>query len=72
MIRRDPTRIELKLDDIIEYDRRKIDMEAERIKHGLVSASNHHHPPPEAEEDPKKTRSEIVHARIGFDPTPKP
>ena len=72
MIRRDPTRIELKLDDIQEFDRRKQDLEAERIKNGLVQPPAQHHQQSAQEvEDPKKTRSEMIHARIGFDPTPK-
>ncbi len=69
MIRRDPSRIELKLDDIQEYERRKQDLEAERIKNGLGQ--------PQVQilvtnvDDQKKTRAEIIHARIGFDPMPK-
>ena len=66
MIRRDPTRIELKLDDIQEFERRKQELEAERIKRGLVQ--------PQAStqaDDQKKTRIEIIHSRIGFDPAPK-
>lgn len=67
MIRRDPTRIELKLDDIQEYEKQKHDFEAVRLnKNGLGQPQG----PPEVE-DQKKTRAEIVHARIGFDPMPK-
>ena len=69
MIRRDPTRIELKLDDIQEFDRRKKELEAERIKRGLIQ------PPAQGHlaeaEDQKKSRSEMIHARIGYDPAPK-
>lgn len=68
MIRRDPTRIELKLDDIQEYERRKQEIEAEQIKNGFVQSSGRQ--PPEVEE-PKKTRAQIIHERIGFDPTPR-
>jgi hypothetical protein len=72
MIRRDPTRIELKLDDIQEFERRKQDLEAERIKAGHVLPLAQNHQKQSAEiDDPKKTRSEMIHARIGFDPTPK-
>ena len=69
MIRRDPTRIKLKLDDIQEFDRRKQELEAERIKRGLIQ------PPVQGHlaeaEDQKKSRSEMIHARIGYDPAPK-
>ena len=71
MIRRDPTRIELKLDDIQEYERRKQELDAERIKRGLGQTTSLSSQQQQHEEDQKKTRSEIVRARIGFDPTQK-
>jgi len=76
MIRRTPTRIELKLEDISEYEQLKREAEAKRAtsKHNLLGSS------PLKEEAsnnepiaPAHTKADIatMHQRIGFDPTPK-
>jgi anaphase-promoting complex subunit 12 len=70
MIRRDPTRIELKLDDIQEYEQLKREMDAKRqaAKNNLLGAS-----PSDTAKDTfvAKTSTEIIHERIGYDPKPK-
>jgi len=74
MIRRTPTRIELKLEDISEYEQLKREAEAKRAtsKHNLLGALKE-----EASNNepiaPAHTKADIatMHQRIGFDPTPK-
>ena len=68
MKRRDPTRIELKLDDIQEYEQMKRELELKNKKINPLddAASNNG-----AETNGAKSRSEIIHKRIGYDPTPK-
>lgn len=71
MIRRNPTRIELKLDDIQEYEQIKREMDAKKLaaKNNLLGASPSgpgHEVGPTA-----KTNTEIIHERIGYDPKPK-
>ena len=74
MIRRTPTRIELKLEDISEYEQLKREAEAKRAtsKHNLLGSS----PLKEEQIEPiapahTKTDLATMHQRIGFDPTPK-
>jgi len=65
MLRRNPTRIELKLNDIEkEYEVIKKEQEAERNK---AAASSSDMTP-----NILKTKTEIIHERIGYDPKPKP
>lgn len=73
MIRRDPTRIELKLDDIQEYEQLKREMEAKKLaaKNNLLGSSPTA-PTPDAVPLKTKTRTDIIHERIGYDPKPKP
>lgn len=81
MIRRTPTRIELKLEDISEYEQQKREAEAKKAmaKHNLLGSSPITAPvsgpgvgagemvaPP-----PTKPDLATVHSRIGYDPTPK-
>ena len=75
MIRRTPTRIELKLDDISEYEQLKREAEAKRAmtKPNLLGSS-----PIKEEARPSvqvapQTKTDIatLHQRIGFDPMPK-
>lgn len=64
MLRRNPTRIELKLIDIEnEYEVIKKEQESERNKTG---AANDMTP------NILKTKTEIINERIGYDPKPKP
>ena len=75
MKRRDPTRIELKLDDIQEYEQMKRDLEQKGKQaddtntemQGLTTGAG-------AEANiagGAKSRTETVHRRIGYDPAPK-
>jgi anaphase-promoting complex subunit 12 len=69
MIRRNPTRIELKIEDIAEYNKLKAELEAKRAtaKHNLLGSS------PIVEAAPAYGRPDVaaVHDRIGYDPKPK-
>ena len=75
MIRRDPTRIELTLDDIQEYHLRvKQETEAKRSSTKVASANNVQDTSVSGEGGstvPPKTRMETVHERIGYNPTPR-
>ena len=68
MKRRDPTRIELKLDDIQEYEhmkRKNENQNAKKSENNGVSVLN------DVTETIEKTRSEVIRSRIGYDPTPR-
>jgi len=69
MIRRTPTRIELRIEDISEYNQLKAEMDAKRAtaKHNLLGSS------PIVEVAPVyvKPDTAAIHERIGFDPKPK-
>jgi len=61
MLRRKPTRIEMKIDDISEW--MTVKKEAESKKQATESASQH------ADfQSVQKTRRDVVHERIGYDP----
>lgn len=62
MIRRSPTRIELKLDDLTEYS--QVRREFEAAKDHRATQGCGWNPPP-------KTKQEI-HERIGYVPQPRP
>ena len=79
MKRRDPTRIELKLDDIQEYEQMKRDLEQKgkqanddttntEMQQGSTTGGG-------AEANiagaGAKSRTETIHRRIGYDPAPK-
>lgn len=69
MKRREQTRIELKLDDIQEYEAMKRKNESTstlKMKHenGINALL-------EAAEVTEKNRAEVIRSRIGFDPTPR-
>ncbi|XP_053329805.1 anaphase-promoting complex subunit CDC26 isoform X2 [Spea bombifrons] len=73
MLRRKPTRLELKLDDIEEFESIKKDLEQQQQQQREevdLSATE-----PEAavslSTDPK-SREQTVHERIGYKPQPKP
>ena len=75
MIRRDPTRIELTLDDIQEYHLRvKQEAEAKRTSSKIGSASSVVDTSVSGEAGATvaaKTKTETVHERIGYNPTPR-
>lgn len=74
MIRRDPTRIELKLEDIQEYEQMKRKMEEEKKQKSTGSPMDASGAiAPDAADHPltSKTKTEIIHERIGYDPAPK-
>ncbi|VDI35296.1 anaphase-promoting complex subunit 12 [Mytilus galloprovincialis] len=70
MLRRNPTRIEVKLDDLEEYNQMKKDKELEQAKQRLAS-SDCHTPTHDSIMD-TRTRTEMIHERIGYDPKPHP
>lgn len=66
MLRRNPTRIELKLIDIEkEYEVMKKDRESQQNKMLASIASTSDTP------TSLKTKTDIIHERIGYDPKPK-
>lgn len=62
MIRRNPTRIELKIDDLHEYETHKKELDDKKGNEDTGSASG-----PESSV-PLKTRVEIIQQRIGYKP----
>ncbi|XP_063289092.1 anaphase-promoting complex subunit CDC26 [Pelobates fuscus] len=71
MLRRKPTRLELKLDDLEEFESIRKDLEGRKKREEVdLSASE-----PEAavslSTDPK-SREQTIHDRIGYKPQPKP
>ena len=81
MIRRPPTRIEMKLEDIHEYEKVKREAEASRRAANKAAAAGAGPSSSEgAAAAAAKTKREIIQERIGFvqfggskpDPTPKP
>ena len=77
MKRRDPTRIELKLDDIQEYEQMKRDLEhkgkqADDTNTEMQQGSGTTGGGAEANiAGGAKSRTETIHRRIGYDPAPK-
>ena len=73
MKRRDPTRIELKLDDIQEYEQMKRELE----KNKAADESNTEMQESTSGNGPDsngagiQSRAETIHRRIGYDPAPK-
>ncbi|CAI5794220.1 anaphase-promoting complex subunit CDC26 [Podarcis muralis] len=72
MLRRKPTRLELKLDDIEEFDGARKELESRRKREevdvvggsdgeGALGLSTDH-----------KSREQMIHDRIGYKPQPKP
>lgn len=67
MIRRSPTRIELKLDDIQEYESMRREQESRKEQHTPSHSSS-------AEtwaSGIPKTKQELIHERIGYAPQPR-
>ncbi|KYO23059.1 PREDICTED: anaphase-promoting complex subunit CDC26 [Gavialis gangeticus] len=72
MLRRKPTRLELKLDDIEEFESIRKDLESRKKQRedvdvvgandeGAIGLSNDH-----------KSREQMINDRIGYKPQPKP
>ena len=75
MIRRPPTRLELKLEDTQEYDQLKKEREEQRkmsAKNAGAGTSSSSATPSLPPENDSKSRTEMIHDRIGFDPSAKP
>jgi anaphase-promoting complex subunit 12 len=64
MIRRSPTRIELKLDDIQEYESMRREQESRKEQQSENHSSS-------VEPWSPKTKQEIIHERIGYVPQPR-
>ncbi|XP_073414408.1 anaphase-promoting complex subunit CDC26 [Dendrobates tinctorius] len=73
MLRRKPTRLELKLDDIEEFENIRKDLESRKKQREEVDLSSSE---PDATAVPlstdTKTREQTIHDRIGYKPQPKP
>ncbi|ESO92824.1 hypothetical protein LOTGIDRAFT_190326 [Lottia gigantea] len=75
MLRRDPTRIELKIDDLEEYNNmKKESLEADSKTKSACSDGTSATPAQDSFDFglPLRTRTEIIHSRIGYDPKPTP
>nr|XP_033817594.1 anaphase-promoting complex subunit CDC26 [Geotrypetes seraphini] len=73
MLRRKPTRLELKLDDIEEFESIRKDLENRKKQHeevDLVGANNVDGAV--ALSSDSKSREQMIHDRIGYKPQPKP
>lgn len=66
MLRRNPTRIELKINDLEEYENMKKELEQKKEPKSFPLES----PTPDSLE--ARTNINMVHSRIGFDPKPLP
>lgn len=66
MIRRSPTRIELKLDDIQEYDAMRREQESRKEQQTENRSTTEPWGPTVT-----KTKQEIIHERIGYVPQPR-
>jgi anaphase-promoting complex subunit 12 len=67
MIRRSPTRIELKLDDIQEYESMRREQESRKEQ----QSENHSSSVEPWAPGVSKTKQEIIHERIGYVPQPR-
>ena len=67
MIRRSPTRIELKLDDIQEYESMRREQESRKEQQAAESHGGVETWAPGV----PKTKQEIIHERIGYVPQPR-
>lgn len=72
MLRRNPTRIELKLDDREEYEQLKREREVERKAAQSSETTEVAMLQEPSSEYSGKTKQEIIQMRIGYDPTPLP
>ena len=73
MLRRPPTKIELKLDDVQEYEKAKREAEARRARANIFASCSS--PSTSANttfnSDDAKSKTEVIMERIGMDPKPK-
>ncbi|XP_075210957.1 anaphase-promoting complex subunit CDC26-like [Lycorma delicatula] len=67
MIRRSPTRIELRLDDLNEFNMIRREFEANQ-RAGTGQST----PAWATNNAPQKTKQEVIHERIGYTPQPRP
>lgn len=73
MLRRKLTRIELKLDDLDEWNAVRKDREKDLEKRLLNSSKNGESESPMfGTGDPSKSKKDVIHERIGYDPRPQP
>jgi len=68
MLRRKPTRIELKLEDLEEFEEKKKEHKGQTTPAATPDAN---HATPESNITPK-TKRDIIHKRIGYNPDPLP
>lgn len=68
MIRRRPTRVELKLDDLQEYEMIKKEMEEKKKQHKPVLSASPIVPDTAAAPTTMKDRQEMINERIGYSP----
>jgi len=76
MKRRDPTRIELKLDDIQEYEQMKRELEKNKAvmdesNAEMQESTSGNGTDPNNAAGTAQSRTETIHRRIGYDPAPK-
>ena len=67
MLRRKPTRIELKLDDLSEWEAAIKEKEKNKVR-----AQGQATPVTEADPSQNKSKKDLIHERIGYDPRPLP
>jgi anaphase-promoting complex subunit 12 len=76
MLRRKLTRIELKLDDLDEWNTMKREKEMEKRLQNLSKGNGNGADPSDSpmfdNGDNSKSKKEVIHERIGYDPRPKP
>ncbi|XP_063792270.1 anaphase-promoting complex subunit CDC26 isoform X2 [Pseudophryne corroboree] len=72
MLRRKPTRLELKLDDIEEFESIRKDLESRKKQRDEVDLSASESDANVPLSVDSKTREQTIHDRIGYKPQPKP
>lgn len=72
MLRRKPTRLELKLDDIEEFESVRKDLESRKKQREEVDLSSSEPDTAAPLSADAKTREQTIHDRIGYKPQPKP
>ncbi|KAM4696892.1 anaphase-promoting complex subunit CDC26 [Rhinophrynus dorsalis] len=72
MLRRKPTRLELKLDDIEEFESIRKDLESRKKQREEVDLSTSEPDSAVSLSTDPKAREQTIHDRIGYRPQPKP